>query len=208
MTAPNQTTEFVEVQGARVPVLGFGTWQIEGRRCHGGRPQPARDRLAPDRHRARVRQGLPRSAAAHVADPEGELALAPARELRGLPLPVVRRRTRADRRAPEGRPPDRPGVRARLGRLSTDNGAAPPAPRPSQAQARAVTRMGAAPGAVAEWLRSGLQSRLHRFDSGRRLPAKPRTPEPAKQGPTRGHRVRAPVSPLGNPAVGVLPADG
>ena len=25
-------------------------------------------------------------------------------------------------------------------------------------------------GAVAEWLRSGLQSRLHRFDSGRRLP--------------------------------------
>ncbi len=24
-------------------------------------------------------------------------------------------------------------------------------------------------GAVAEWLRSGLQSRLHRFDSGRRL---------------------------------------
>src|SRR5206468_4594106 len=25
------------------------------------------------------------------------------------------------------------------------------------------------PGAVAEWLRSGLQSRLHRFDSGRRL---------------------------------------
>jgi hypothetical protein len=25
-------------------------------------------------------------------------------------------------------------------------------------------------GALAEWLRSGLQSRLHRFDSGRRLP--------------------------------------
>jgi hypothetical protein len=25
------------------------------------------------------------------------------------------------------------------------------------------------PGAVAEWLRSGLQSRLHQFDSGRRL---------------------------------------
>jgi hypothetical protein len=25
------------------------------------------------------------------------------------------------------------------------------------------------PGDVAEWLRSGLQSRLHRFDSGRRL---------------------------------------
>ena len=25
------------------------------------------------------------------------------------------------------------------------------------------------PGALAEWLRSGLQSRLHRFDSGRRL---------------------------------------
>jgi hypothetical protein len=29
--------------------------------------------------------------------------------------------------------------------------------------------MGVAPGAVAEWLRSGLQSRVHRFDSGRRL---------------------------------------
>jgi hypothetical protein len=29
--------------------------------------------------------------------------------------------------------------------------------------------MCAAPGAVAEWLRSGLQSRVHRFDSGRRL---------------------------------------
>jgi hypothetical protein len=28
------------------------------------------------------------------------------------------------------------------------------------------------PGDVAEWLRSGLQSRLHRFDSGRRLHAK------------------------------------
>src|SRR3954465_14819031 len=27
----------------------------------------------------------------------------------------------------------------------------------------------AEPGALAEWLRSGLQSRLHRFDSGRRL---------------------------------------
>ena len=33
----------------------------------------------------------------------------------------------------------------------------------------AGSRMGSAPGAVAEWLRSGLQSRLHRFDSGRRL---------------------------------------
>jgi 2,5-diketo-D-gluconate reductase B len=31
MTAPNQTTETIEVQGTRVPVLGFGTWQIEGR---------------------------------------------------------------------------------------------------------------------------------------------------------------------------------
>ena len=28
-------------------------------------------------------------------------------------------------------------------------------------------------GALAEWLRSGLQSRLHRFDSGRRLSTKP-----------------------------------
>jgi 2,5-diketo-D-gluconate reductase B len=30
MTAPNQTTETIEVQGTRVPRLGFGTWQIEG----------------------------------------------------------------------------------------------------------------------------------------------------------------------------------
>ena len=34
--------------------------------------------------------------------------------------------------------------------------------------------LGAVPfGALAEWLRSGLQSRLHRFDSGRRLFALP-----------------------------------
>ncbi len=30
MTAPNQTTETIEVRGTRVPRLGFGTWQIEG----------------------------------------------------------------------------------------------------------------------------------------------------------------------------------
>ena len=30
MTAPNQTTETIEVQGTRVPRMGFGTWQIEG----------------------------------------------------------------------------------------------------------------------------------------------------------------------------------
>ena len=30
MTAPNQTTETIEVQGVTVPRLGFGTWQIEG----------------------------------------------------------------------------------------------------------------------------------------------------------------------------------
>ena len=30
MTAPNQTTETIEVQGVAVPRLGFGTWQIEG----------------------------------------------------------------------------------------------------------------------------------------------------------------------------------
>ena len=30
MTAPNQTTETIEVQGSSVPLLGFGTWQIEG----------------------------------------------------------------------------------------------------------------------------------------------------------------------------------
>jgi 2,5-diketo-D-gluconate reductase B len=30
MTAPNQTTDTIEIQGTRVPRLGFGTWQIEG----------------------------------------------------------------------------------------------------------------------------------------------------------------------------------
>ncbi len=30
MTAPNQTNETIEVQGTRVPRLGFGTWQITG----------------------------------------------------------------------------------------------------------------------------------------------------------------------------------
>jgi len=30
MTAPNQTTETIEIQGVTVPRLGFGTWQIEG----------------------------------------------------------------------------------------------------------------------------------------------------------------------------------
>ena len=33
----------------------------------------------------------------------------------------------------------------------------------------------AARGALAEWLRSGLQSRLHRFDSGRRLSLEPQS---------------------------------
>src|SRR4051812_30038220 len=37
------------------------------------------------------------------------------------------------------------------------------APRAEQLPSRQL------PGAVAEWLRSGLQSRVHRFDSGRRL---------------------------------------
>jgi hypothetical protein len=37
-----------------------------------------------------------------------------------------------------------------------------------------LTNLLPAPGAVAEWLRSGLQSRAHRFDSGRRLSRNPR----------------------------------
>jgi hypothetical protein len=44
------------------------------------------------------------------------------------------------------------------------------------------------PGDVAEWLRSGLQSRLHRFDSGRRLHK-----NPANAG-TSGLRNRAPLT--------------
>jgi hypothetical protein len=46
----------------------------------------------------------------------------------------------------------------RSSRLAVARNVSPPRPR-----------MCAAPGAVAEWLRSGLQSRVHRFDSGRRL---------------------------------------
>src|SRR5215212_5363440 len=30
MSAPDQTTETIDIQGTRVPRLGFGTWQIEG----------------------------------------------------------------------------------------------------------------------------------------------------------------------------------
>src|SRR3954453_4405478 len=30
MTAPNETTETIDVRGVSVPRLGFGTWQIEG----------------------------------------------------------------------------------------------------------------------------------------------------------------------------------
>jgi hypothetical protein len=51
---------------------------------------------------------------------------------------------------------------------------------PAELIARGGPRLPTAPlaltvvrGDVAEWLRSGLQSRLHRFDSGRRLSAKP-----------------------------------
>ena len=53
-------------------------------------------------------------------------------------------------------------------------------------------------GALAEWLRSGLQSRLHRFDSGRRLrlwqatPRSPKAPpEPSTQSPSRPSLGRA-----------------
>ncbi len=38
-----------------------------------------------------------------------------------------------------------------------------------RARRMAPLRCSRCPGAVAEWLRSGLQSRAHRFDSGRRL---------------------------------------
>jgi hypothetical protein len=38
-----------------------------------------------------------------------------------------------------------------------------------QAGLASTATLGPPPGDVAEWLRSGLQSRLHRFDSGRRL---------------------------------------
>ena len=37
MTAPNRTTETIEIQGVTVPRLGFGTWQIEGADAARGR---------------------------------------------------------------------------------------------------------------------------------------------------------------------------
>src|SRR4051795_12684882 len=47
-------------------------------------------------------------------------------------------------------------------------------------------------GAVAEWLRSGLQSRAHRFDSGRRLSFAPFTRErPAPRTAARAERPEA-----------------
>ena len=86
--------------------------------------------------------------------PEGLEPRAARRELRGLRLRAHRRRARGDRRAAQGRARDRPALGARLGRLKL-----------------ACSHSGA----VAEWLRSGLQSRLHRFDSGRRLSSTTRT---------------------------------
>ena len=64
-----------------------------------------------------------------------------------LRLRALRRGARADRRAPEGRAHRQPALGAGL----------------------ETTKISRPPGAVAEWLRSGLQSRVHRFDSGRRL---------------------------------------
>ena len=40
---------------------------------------------------------------------------------------------------------------------------------PAEAASGGDSALQAKPGALAEWLRSGLQSRLHRFDSGGRL---------------------------------------
>jgi hypothetical protein len=46
----------------------------------------------------------------------------------------------------------------------------------SAPEAGPTRRYARTPGAVAEWLRSGLQSRVHRFNSGRRLQSEPAMP--------------------------------
>jgi diketogulonate reductase-like aldo/keto reductase len=58
--------------------------------------------------------------------------------------------------------------RARIDALPKDERTADPPWAPDWDAWRAL-RCLPHPGAVAEWLRSGLQSRVHRFDSGRRL---------------------------------------
>ena len=72
---------------------------------------------------------------------------------------------------------DAAAIRRQQIRLGVTTGrAALDAPAPSASRSADGSDLAArlsASGALAEWLRSGLQSRLHRFDSGRRLSTSP-----------------------------------
>ena len=87
--------------------------------AHGRVPDDATLAEIGDAHGKTRRPGRPALAArpaGRLPHPQGLQPRAPRGELRGLRLRALRRGARADRRAPQGRPPDRPGLRARLGR--------------------------------------------------------------------------------------------
>ena len=48
--------QFVEANGARIPLIGLGTWELRGRTCARIVEQALRARLSPPRHRRDVRQ--------------------------------------------------------------------------------------------------------------------------------------------------------
>ena len=57
MTSNDYSSPAVDLaEGGRMPLLGFGTWQIERRRCHQATSDRAGARLPPHRHRHRLRQ--------------------------------------------------------------------------------------------------------------------------------------------------------
>ena len=85
--------------------------RVAGRRDAGGDRRGARQVGRPGR------AALAARAAGRLPHPEGVEPRAPGRELRGLRLRAQRRGAQPDRGAPQGRPPDRPGRRARLGRV-------------------------------------------------------------------------------------------
>ena len=85
-------------------------------RCRGR--GAARDRRRPRQERRPGRAALAARQAQRLRDPEGLEPRAAGRELRGLRLRAQRRRAGEDRRAAQGRARDRPGLGARLGRLT------------------------------------------------------------------------------------------
>ena len=49
-------TQFIEANGARIPLIGLGTWDLRGKTCARMVEQALRPRLSPHRHRRDVRQ--------------------------------------------------------------------------------------------------------------------------------------------------------